>query len=477
MPVSIRQSLDVDPLKPELIKKSAKRRASLKAVATTADLPITTASSLIGDLHFEMIAASNLKLPARTLRKVDPENVKAVEKSIERYSMSRPILVDNEGSVIDGVTVVLAARNLGMEKIPCIRVAHLGSSEVRALRIAINRLGAKRQWDLDELRIELQELAIEDQPIEILGFSAIELDGILIEPQELEAPVEDPQEEPTQIVTVAGDVWELGKHRLLCGDAKAAESYHLLLGEERAQLALTDPPYAVDVGKVVSTKHADFLEGGANTSQADFEHIIASSFTQMRDHLVNGGMLMSFMDWKHASDLVVLGKKLGFEHLNIITWVKNQGGMGSLYRSQSEFVVALKTPGKHKNNVALGKNGRDRSNVWHYAGAGTRGTDAQKMLAHHPTPKPVQMLVDAILDVTDRGDIVLDPFGGSGSTLIAAHKADRAARLIELSPAYCDLIIRRWQEESGEEARRLADGATFAEAAPSHMSEVSHAAR
>ena len=122
MPVSIRQSLDVDPLKPELIKKSAKRRASLKAVATTADLPITTASSLIGDLHFEMIAASNLKLPARTLRKVDPENVKAVEKSIERYSMSRPILVDNEGSVIDGVTVVLAARNLGMEKIPCIRV-------------------------------------------------------------------------------------------------------------------------------------------------------------------------------------------------------------------------------------------------------------------------------------------------------------------------------------------------------------------
>lgn len=159
------------------------------------------------------------------------------------------------------------------------------------------------------------------------------------------------------------------------------------------------------------------------------------------------------------ADLVHIGKALGFEHINTITWVKHQGGMGSMWRSQTEFVVVLKTPGKHLNNVQMGKNGRDRTNVWFYPGAGTVGTDARAMLKHHPTPKPVPMLIDAIFDVTERDDIVVDPFGGSGSTLIACEQSDRRARLIEMDPAYCDLILKRWADLTGQEPERIEEDA------------------
>lgn len=453
-----------NPLKPAIADKSRRRRDQLKAAHRAQTFaPAVPRNDLRPPLRFVELAPDELKLPTRKVRHSGPKEIEEVINSIRQYGFSRPVLIGKDNEVIDGVVTVEAARALGLATISCIGADHLNASERRALRLALNRIGATRPYDAQQLKLEFTELLELGQPIEILGFSSIELDIVLAEepvPEERGEGEDDPQ---WPAVTEPGMLWQLGAHRLLCGDAKTTDDYARLLGEEKVQLALTDPPYGVAVGKVVSTKHRDFIEGGGDMDQAAFENLITTSFQNISASLAAGGMLLSFMDYKHVADVVVIGKALGYEHLNLIIWVKPQAGMGSLWRSQSEFVVALKRPGKHKNRVGLGEHGRDRSNVWQVAGAGSRGSDARAMLANHPTPKPVEMLIDAIFDVTDRGDIVLDPFGGSGSTLIACERAARKARLMEKDPLYCDLAVRRWEQETGQQAIEVATGRTFAE--------------
>lgn len=478
MPVRIKNSIDADPLKGAINTKTAVRRDRHKAVARAASLSPTNAlpNDLLPALTVEIIPISELKIPPRLLRQLGEEDVREVANSMQAYRVCHPALIGNNNEVIDGVSRIKAAERLGLRDYPCVRLEHLSKAEQRAFRIAANRIGARRPYDLPELKLELEDLMLEQQPIELLGFSTIELDCILLpdEPATLQDSEEEMQAdgEDTPAVTRAGDLWQLGRHLLLCGDAKDPASYARLMGDARAQLAMTDPPYGVAVRNIVSTRHRDFLEGGGGTTQADFENLITASFTQMRDYLVRGGMLLSFMDYKHVADLINIGKSLGMELLNLITWVKPQGGMGGLWRSQSEFVVALKRLGDHKNNIRLGRYGRDRTNVWQVAGAGTPGTEARQLLKEgHPTPKPIDMLVDAILDVTDRGDIVLDPFAGSGSTLIAAEETDRSARGIELDPIYCDLIIRRWEARTGQQAVLADTGDRFCVVAELRVAE------
>ncbi len=452
MPVVIAdKKIARDSLKPSLTEKTRTRRASLKAASVLQSKMPQLRNDLRPELHLAEIPIADLKVPKRMVRKFGPEHVAEVANSIRQFGVSAPVLVGNGNAVIDGAVVIEAAKTLGLESLPCVLVGHLSPAEQRAFRLVVNRMGHTRAYDLAELKLEFEELRFEQLPLELLGFSDAEIDSVLQPEATTETAVEEPSVEAIP-VTKCGDTWIMGRHRLVCGDAKDESDFTRLMGEDRAQLALTDPPYCVGVGKVVSTPHRDFVEGGADMDEASFNALITRSFSWIRWWLVDGGLLLSFMDWKHIADLVVIGKSLNFELVNIITWVKHQPGMGSLWRSQSEFVVALKKPGKHKNNVQLGANGRDRSNVWQVAGAGTIGTDAREMLADHPTPKPVQMLADAILDVTDRHDIVLDPFAGSGSTLMACVETDRVARLIERDPLYCDLIVRRWQKATGEHA-------------------------
>jgi DNA modification methylase len=479
MPVRMKNNaLEADQLKGPINRKTAARRDRQKAVARVADLtPIgPMPNDLLPGLTVENVSIGELKLPVRLLRQLGDADILEVANSMRAYRVCHPALIGNNNLVIDGVARIKAAERLGLKEYPCVRLEHLSEAEQRAFRIAANRIGANRTYDLPELKLELDELILEQQPIQLLGFTGIELDAILL-PEEPAAP-EEADEDPVNAdddhpaITRLGDLWQLGEHLLLCGDAKDPASYARLMGEERAQLALTDPPYGVAVGNIVSTKHRDFLEGGGGTSQPDFENLIGASFTEMRDYLVRGGMLMSFMDYKHTADLINIGKALGMEHLNLITWVKPQGGMGGMWRSQSEFVVVLKRPGEHKNRVQLGRYGRDRTNVWQVAGAGTPGTEARKLLKEgHPTPKPVEMLVDAILDVTDRGDIVLDPFAGSGSTLIAAEEAGRRARAIELDPIYCDLVVRRWERKTRQQAVLADSGDRFSVVAEQRSAE------
>ncbi len=455
MPVTIHYKTLTPPntLKPELASKTRRRRETHAEESRQEELAPMPRNDLRPKLHQTERRIDELRPPKRQVRKLRPGDVEKVANSIRHFGFCVPVIIGKNDQVIDGIAVVEAARSIGLETVPCVEIEHLSKAEERALRLALNKIGDDRVYDIGELKIEFEELRIEEQPLQLLGFSEAELDIVLCEetrPEEnLTAVADGLSEEP---VTRPGDLWLLGDHRLLCGNAKDGESYSTLMGSDEAQLALTDPPYAVAISKVVSTKHRDFIEGGGGMGQAAFEDMITSAFQNMQNSLVDGGLLMSFMDFKHVSDLVVISKLLGLDLVNIVTWVKSQGGMGSLWRSQSEFVVALKKPGKHKNNVELGKNGRDRTNVWEYAGAGTIGSDARKMLKDHPTPKPVPLLSDAIYDVTDAGDIVLDPFGGSGSTLIACEETGRKARVIELDPIYCDLILRRWESLTGQSA-------------------------
>lgn len=434
MPVRIQKpAVRNEALKPALTEKTRRRRSALKAETQLLSRAPVPRNDMLPKLAIEERGIASLKMPERQVRKLGPDDIAKVANSIRLVGACVPIIIGKNDSVINGVAVVEAAKSLGMATLPCVRLQHLTKSEERWLRIALNQIGTEREYDIGQLKIELQELELEDQPIRLLGFSDPQLDMIMAEDAMMHKPVAD-DDDQVAVVSRPGDVWVLGDHLLLCGDAKDPACYQLLMGNQRAQLALTDPPYAVAVGKVVSTKHRDFVEGGGDMSDAEFEAMIQVSFRNIKDALVDGGMLLSFMDFKHTADLVVIGKTLGMALLNIITWVKPSGGMGSLWRVQNEFVVALKKHGQHKNNIMLGKHGRDRSSVWEYAGAGTIGSQARQMLKDHPTPKPVAMLADAILDVTDREDIVLDPFGGSGSTLIACEQTGRHARLIEKDP-------------------------------------------
>lgn len=455
MPVRIKSTaFESETLKPELIRKTRRRRSLLQQESVHAARGPAPRNDIRPTLKMVEREIASLKMPKRQARKLAPHQVTQVRNSIAQWGFCVPVLIGKDDRVINGVAVVEAARSLGMSSVPCVYLEHLSEGEERALRLALNQIGSDREYDLPMLKLELRELVLEQQPIRLLGFSDAQLDIVLSDdaPKIAVAAGGNEKDLPTDPVTRPGDLWRLGRHLVICGDAKLNEPYARLMSGARAQLALTDPPYAVAVNKVVSTKHRDFVEGGGDMDQAQFEAMIDAAFRAIHAVLVDGGMLMSFMDYKHVTDLVVIGEELGFSLMNLITWVKPQGGMGSLWRSRSEFVVALKKPGKHKNNVSLGKNGRDRTNVWEYPGAGTLGSDARKMLKEHPTPKPVPMLVDAIYDVTDPDDIVLDPFGGSGSTLMACEETGRIARLIELDPRYCDLIVRRWQDATGQHA-------------------------
>ncbi|WP_179187171.1 DNA modification methylase [Sphingomonas sp. TZW2008] len=421
-------------------------------------------NDLVPELVIVMRSVTELIAPTRRTRKYDAGDVMEMGNHLSAFGFVQPIVIGRDGrTIVDGELRLEGARWLGLEQVPCILLANHSRSEERALRLALNRLGQRRSWDMDALRVEIEELLIEEQPIELLGFDAVELDQIMVEEQADDEETVDIAEGPA--VTRAGDLWILGDHRLLCGDAREATNYDVLMPGEQAQLILTDPPYNIAVSDIVSTQHAEFAFASGEMSDDEFAAFLTGFISAALPVLVKGAVVFAFMDWRQIELLLRAGRGTGLELLNIITWVKANAGRGSLYRSQHELVAMFKTHGEHKNRIQLGKRGRNRSNVWFAPGAGTAGSDARAFLKEHPTSKPVQLLVDAMLDVTDPGDIVIDAFGGSGSTLIAAERTKRRARVIEYEPRYCDLIVRRWEAANGGTALLAATSSSFADTA------------
>ena len=314
-------------------------------------------------------------------------------------------------------------------------------------------------------------IAIESHGIELLstGFTLPEIGQIKVMPLPKETEQEEGDSAPTgSPISRLGDLYSLGSHKLLCGDALAATSYQRILEDDLASAVFSDPPYNCKiegfVGGLGKHKHKDFAMFAGQESTEEFRQFLAAYLNHCRDRSAVGAVVFACMDWRQIDVLLDAGRVAGLHRINMAVWNKGSGGMGGLYRSAHEIVAVFctaKSPAV--NNVALGVHGRDRTNVWTYAGANRSGSSAGKALADHPTPKPVELVVDALLDVTHPGDIVLDPFIGSGTTIIAGEQSGRRVCGIELDPKYVDRTIRRWEELTGENATHIESGLTFAE--------------
>ena len=416
-------------------------------------------------------APSDLRPYSRNARTHSRKQVRQIADSIERFGFTNPVLVSDDGEIIAGHGRVEAARLLGLETVPTLRLSHLSPEERRAYVLADNQLALNAGWDHDILAIELQALIDLDFDVTLTGFSLAEVDFTLDAARERdpEAPPGVEDEIPSiaaEAVTRMGDVWVLGRHRLVCGDAREAADYARLLGDERVDMVFTDPPYNVPIdGHVCGSgriRHREFAMGVGEMSQDTFTGFLADALKPMAANCRDGAIAFVCMDWRHMTELLNAGAEVFSELKNLCVWNKTNGGMGTFYRSKHELVFVYKVgAAPHTNTFGLGDTGRYRTNVWDYAGISSIGSTRAEDLAMHPTVKPVAMVADAIRDCSKRGDIVLDGFGGSGTTLIAAEICGRAARLIEFDPHYCDVIVRRFERLIGKPAVLQATGALF----------------
>jgi len=391
--------------------------------------------------------------------------IEQLKKSIREFGFVRPILLDADDGIVAGHGSTLAAIGLGMADIPTVRVDHLSPEQIRAYVIADNKLAENAGWDRGLLALELKELSL-NFDLTLTGFELPEIDLLLGELDTTsDAADEIPEIDKRPPVSRPGDLWQIGEHFLFCADSTKRESYEAVLRGSMAQAVFTDPPYNVRIAGNVSglgrVAHSEFAMASGEMSQEEFTAFLAAVFGHLVDFSVDGSLHYICMDWRHMRE--VLDASTPFCELkNLCVWAKTNAGMGSLYRSQHELVFLFKNgTASHINNIELGRFGRNRSNVWTYAGVNTFGKDRQDELAMHPTVKPVALVADAILDSTHRGGIVLDAFAGSGSTLIAAHQTGRRGYGIELDPRYVDTIIKRFEKVYDLEARHVEYGESF----------------
>lgn len=429
----------------------------------------------------EFRAVGELRPNKRNPRTHSRKQQRLIAKSIERFGFTNPIGVDADDTVIYGHGRLAAAKMLGMATVPTIRLSHLTHDEILALMIADNQLAALAGWDEEILAIELQHLVEINFDVEVTGFATPEIDH-LIETQ-LTGPASDTAdsvpdiEDTTPPVSREGDIWQLGPHRLLCGNALDAAAFTALMGGKLAQMVITDPPYNVQIdGHVCGSgtiKHREFVMAAGELSRTEFQAFLAASLSNAAKASRDGALHYVFMDWRHVDLLLAAGREVFEDLLNICVWNKTNAGMGSLYRSQHELICVFKNgTAPHVNNIQLGRYGRNRSNVWTYAGVNTFKADRLDELRMHPTVKPVALIADAMRDCSKRGGIVLDPFAGSGSTIIAAEETGRVGYAMDLDPRYVDVAIRRWEKFTGGRARHAETGITFAELALIRRSQI-----
>lgn len=418
-------------------------------------------------LQVEYISVSDIKPYAKNPKKHKSKQVAQIATSIKEFSFNNPIIVDEKTEIIAGHGRWLAARELNLTTVPAIRLTHLTGYQKRLYRIADNKLTENGEWDTDLLKLEFTEIeALNlDLDLNITGFETGEIDVFLNHTPASEKLNTIPFIPESEIVTKLGTVWQLGNHRLICGNSLEQETFTHLFEDKKADMVFTDPPYNVQIqGHVCgkgNTQHKEFAMASGEMSTSDFQMFLNTSFGLLRDFSKDGSIHFICMDWRHADDIMSAAKPVYSELKNICIWNKDNGGMGSLYRSKHEFVFVYKNGTEpHTNNIELGKHGRYRTNVWDYAGVNSFGKN-RELLKLHPTVKPAEMIMNAIKDVSDRGGIVLDAFLGSGSTLIAAEKAKRICYAIELEPLYVDTAIRRWQELVKEDAIDISTGKTY----------------
>jgi len=412
----------------------------------------------------EYVTPDSLKPYPGNARTHSKRQIGQIARSIERFGFNNPVLIDPTDTVIAGHGRLEAAKLLKLANVPVIRLAHLSDVERRAYIIADNKLAQNASWNADLLASEVQYLLDAEFEIELTGFHMAEVDLILDEADERNGDQPEPEDQVPaldrtgRVISRAGDRWILGDHVVVCGDARDQAPYAALLAGETVDLVFTDPPYNVPIdGHVCGlgrVRHREFAMAAGEMTSGQFADFLQAVLKRALETCRPGAILYVCMDWRHARELLEAGAACRLELKNLCVWNKTNGGMGTFYRSQHELVFVFKTgDAPHINNFELGQHGRYRSNIWTYAGVNTFRSGRDEDLAAHPTVKPVALVADAIKDCSKRGQIVLDAFGGSGTTLIACEKTGRKARVLELDPAYVDLIIRRWQLATGKLAR------------------------
>ena len=426
--------------------------------------------------QIEHISPHELRANPRNARTHSKKQIQQIADSIRIFGWTNPILIDAQTNVIVGHARLSAGKLLKLETVPCIRLESMTPDQKRAYAIADNKLALNAGWDEEILVQEFGHLLSVDLDFDIgvIGFGIPEIDSLIAGQgaQEAGDPRDDqlPDIDAGPPVSRLGDLWELDQHRVINASALEVATYSALLGEEKAEMVFTDPPYNVriagNVGGLGAIQHREFQMGAGEMSSEQFTGFLTNSFQNIAAHTVDGAIAFICMDWRHMREILAAGHSIFSELKNLIVWVKDNGGMGTFYRSRQELIFAFKVgSAAHINNFELGQHGRYRTNVWEYKGMNSRKPGRMDELALHPTVKPVEMIADAIKDVSRRNGIVLDVFGGSGSTLIAAHKTGRRAYLCELDPIYVDRTIRRWQAYAHDDAVLASTGQRFGEVA------------
>lgn len=430
-----------------------------------ASLSPDTLPSVVCGLNSTLIKISELKPIGRRTRQHPASQIRKIADSITNYGLVLPILVDARNRVVEGWAVTQAAKQLGHDTISAVCIAGLSEAKLRALRLALNKLPEYAAWDDAELKRELSEIFESDPQIalEDTAFEIAKIDTLLHDDgldQEDELP---PVNEQTAPLCQPGDQFKCGNHIIRCDDALNPESFAKLLGSEQAGMGFTDPPYNVPInGHVTKSKAHDFPMARGELSPPGFQAFLGAALGHVAKYSREGAIQYICMDWRHSPELLAAGGAVFNELKNICVWNKSNAGMGSLYRSQHEFIFVYKQgTAPHINNIALGRHGRNRTNVWNYVGQSALSGTSKSKLSLHPTVKPVAMIADAIRDCSKPGDIILDPFGGAGTTMIAAEKTGRRARLLELNPVYVDVAIQRWQRLTGQTACHAETGRPF----------------
>jgi DNA modification methylase len=390
---------------------------------------------------------------------------------LRSHGQVTPIIIDQEGWIVDGHLVFEELKALGYDEVETVTLRSNDPAEIRAIRLAMNRIPQDTKWDDARLKLELQELVDFGFDMTLTGFDQVEIDMTLSIDEPSGGITEDapPSINPDAIaVTRPGDLWLLRDHRVTCGDARDPVTMTRLFAGETAQMVFTDPPYNVRIVGNVSglgeNRHREFAMASGEMTVAQFTDFLADFLTTACLVLVDGAILFTCMDWKHLPELFAATEQVGLTPMNLCVWAKTNAGMGTFYRSQHEMVlVTKKGTATHINNFELGKKGRSRSNLWTYRGMNVLGQERDELLKLHPTIKPVALVADAIKDVSHRNAIVLDPFLGSGTTLIAAETTGRRCFGVEFDPLYVDLIVRRWMDHSGGTALLADTGETFEE--------------
>ena len=423
-------------------------------------------------LEIVYLSATAIKPSPHAARQHSSAQRRKLKAILQQFGQVVPLPLDaTTGTLIDGHAVFDALVELGHDEIAVVQLENRSEAEVRALRLALNRVAQDAVWDNAKLRGEFEYLITVGFDLDLSGFEAVEIDMVL----SIDTPTANTVEEemlddiePMAGPAVArlGDVFQLGGHKVGCGDARDASFICDLAAGKTVACVFTDPPSNVPIDGFVSglgkTRHREFAMGTGEMSRDQFVAFLSATVTAIKPVLADGAILYLCMDWRHGGELCEAAAQNGLEQKNLCVWVKSNAGMGSFYRSQHELIFVFKHgEGPHQNNFGLGAGGRTRSNVWQYRGVNAFGKDRMDLLGIHPTVKPVAMIADALRDVTRRGDLVLDAFLGSGSTLIAAEETGRVCIGVELDPVYVDGAIRRWQKRTGKNAVHAATGETF----------------